>query len=256
MKAVILAGGVGTRLSEETLLRPKPMVEIGGKPILWHIMKGYSAFGINDFVICCGYKGYMIKEYFFNYSLHSSDVTFDLAGRGTEYHSNCAEPWRVTLIDTGDATMTGGRLKRVAKYVSDSTFCMTYGDGVTDVDISALVRFHQDMGTLATVTAIQPSGRFGSLSISDGDKVTSFMEKPPGDGAWVNAGFFVLEPEALDYIDGDETPWERSPMEKLSEKGELSAYKHTGFWQAMDTLRDCNHLNALWATGTPPWKTW
>ncbi len=255
MKAVILAGGLGTRLSEETLIKPKPMVEVGGKPILWHIMKIYSAFGINDFVVCLGYKGYMIKEYFANYVLHSSDVTFDLGKRSFEYHNSNQEDWRVTLVDTGDQTMTGGRLKRVGRFVKDETFCLTYGDGVCDINISKLVEFHKRSGTMATVSAVQPPGRFGSLAI-DGDKVDAFVEKPVGDGGWINAGFFVLEPGVLNYIDGDATSWENEPLERLSRDHQLAAFKHPGFWHSMDTMRDCKQLNTMWESGRAPWMVW
>ena len=254
MKAVILAGGFGTRLSEETVIRPKPMVEIGGHPILWHIMKIYSHYGINEFVICLGYKGYMIKEYFANYHLHMSDVTFDLATGKAEIHSNTAEPWKVTLVDTGENSMTGGRIKRIQPYV-DGTFCMTYGDGVSDVDITALVEFHKKQGTYATVTAVQPPGRYGAIDIR-GDKVASFKEKPSGDGGWVNGGFFVLEPEIFRYIEGDFTPWEAAPLEGISRDGQLSVYKHPGFWQSMDTLRDKTYLEGLWNKKQAPWKLW
>lgn len=254
MKAVILAGGLGTRLSEETIVKPKPMVEIGGKPILWHIMKTYSAHGVNDFVVCLGYKGYVIKEYFANYFMHTSDVTFDMENNSMEIHQASAEPWRVTLIDTGDNTMTGGRLKRVSAYVGQDDFCFTYGDGVADVDIGKLIEFHRTQGTLATVTSVQPPGRFGSLSIKH-DRVTTFKEKP-GDGGWVNCGFFVLSPRVIDYIDDDSTTWERWPLEKLASEGQLSAYKHEGFWQPMDTLRDKVMLEELWASGKTPWKVW
>ena len=254
MKAVILAGGLGTRLSEETVIRPKPMVEIGGHPILWHIMKIYSHYGINDFIVCLGYKGYMIKEYFANYHLHMSDVTFDLATGNAEVHSNTAESWKVTLIDTGELTMTGGRLKRIRPYL-DGTFCMTYGDGVSDVDIRSLVEFHKSQKTLATVTAIQPPGRYGSIRIS-GNKVSSFKEKPSGDGGWVNGGFFVLEPEVTDYVAEDSTMWEAEPMEALAREGQLSVFRHPGFWQSMDTLRDKNTLEHLWNTNNAAWKVW
>lgn len=254
MKAVILAGGLGTRLSEETAVKPKPMVEVGGKPILWHIMKIYSSFGINDFVVCLGYKGYIVKEYFANYTLHSSDVTFDLGRREMEIHNNNSENWRVTLVDTGDGTMTGGRLKRVGRFL-DSTFCLTYGDGVSDVNIADLVDFHKRNKVLATVTAVQPPGRFGSLSL-EGDKVESFVEKPVGDGGWINAGFFVLEPKVLDYIEGDKTLWENEPLEGIARDKQLVAYKHDGFWHAMDTLRDSKLLNSLWEANKAPWKTW
>ncbi len=254
MKAVILAGGLGTRISEESHLKPKPMIEIGGKPILWHIMKIYSYYGINDFVICCGYKGYMIKEYFANYFLHMSDVTFDMKQNRMEVHEKHAEPWRVTLIDTGQDTLTGGRLRRVRDFIGDETFCFTYGDGVADLDISKLISFHRNHGKLATVTAIQPPGRYGALNIN-GVQVNSFQEKPDGDGAWINGGFFVLEPVVIDSIEGDQTSWESGPIVKLAQEGQLMAYQHNGFWQAMDTLRDKNHLEELWQT-RPPWKVW
>jgi glucose-1-phosphate cytidylyltransferase len=255
MKAVILAGGLGTRISEETLLKPKPMVEIGGRPILWHVMKIYSAHGINDFVICLGYKGYVIKEYFANYFLHMSDVTFNLEKNQIEIHENNAEPWRVTLLDTGEETMTGGRLKRAQTYLTDDTFCLTYGDGVGDVDITELISFHQKQGVLATVTAVQPPGRYGVLKL-EGSKVQSFEEKPHGDKSWINGGFFVLSTAVTEYISGDNVPWESEPLEKLAREGNLAAYKHPGFWQPMDTLRDKNHLEQLWATGRAPWKIW
>jgi glucose-1-phosphate cytidylyltransferase len=255
MKAVILAGGLGTRLSEETVVKPKPMVTIGGKPILWHIMRSYSHHGINEFVICCGYRGYVIKEYFANYFLHMSDVTFDMKHNQMEVHSRNAEPWKVTVIDTGDDTMTGGRLKRVARYVEkDDMFCMTYGDGVSDVNIGGLIEFHKQHGKLATLTATQPPGRFGAL-ILEGSAVSSFQEKPQGDGAWINGGFFVLSPKVLDYVEGDETIWERKPMERLAADGQLQAYFHNGFWQPMDTLRDKVYLEELWDNGKAPWKT-
>lgn len=255
MKAIILAGGLGTRISEESHLRPKPMIEIGGKPILWHIMKMYSHYGINDFVICLGYKGYIIKEYFSNYFLHMSDVTFSMRENKMEIHQKFVEPWNVTLVDTGESTMTGGRLKRVAPYIGDETFCLTYGDGVSDVDISALIAHHKAAGKLATVTAIQPPGRFGSLQM-DGSLVQHFQEKPAGDGVWINGGFFVLEPTVLNHIEGDDTVWEQQPLQHLANRGELTAYKHNGFWQAMDTLRDKNHLEDAWASGHAPWKLW
>jgi len=255
MKAVILAGGMGTRISEETTVRPKPMVEIGGRPILWHIMKIYPAHGINDFVVCLGYKGYMIKEYFANYFLHMSDVTFDMHYNQMQIHENKAEPWRVTLVDTGDSTMTGGRLKRVKRYLTDENFCLTYGDGVGDVDITKLLVFHHEQKTLATMTATQPPGRFGAITI-DGRKVAGFQEKPSGDGAWINGGFFVLSPKVIDYIESDSTLWEREPMERLAKDGEMSVYRHAGFWQPMDTLRDKNYLEDLWVSGKAPWKTW
>jgi len=254
MKAVILAGGLGTRISEESISKPKPMIEIGGRPILWHIMKMYSAHGINDFVICCGYKGYVIKEYFANYFLHMSDVTIDMTNNSIEVHHKKAEPWKVTLVDTGESTQTGGRLKRVADYIDDD-FCMTYGDGVGSVDISALVKFHKAHGKSATMTAVQPPGRFGALEI-DGTQINSFLEKPQGDGGWINGGFFVLNPKALSLIDGDETLWEKQPLESLAKQGQLQSYFHSGFWQPMDTLRDKNHLEELWASGKAPWKFW
>jgi glucose-1-phosphate cytidylyltransferase len=257
MKVVILAGGYGTRLSEETGVRPKPMVEIGDQPILWHIMKIYSAHGINDFIICCGYKGHMIKQYFASYFLHRSDVTFDMRKNKMHVHHNGVEPWRVTLIDTGDGTMTGGRLKRVKDYVGNETFCFTYGDGVSDLDISELIDFHRGQKTLATLTAVQPPGRFGTFTLSkEQAKISSFREKPLGDGAWVNGGFFVLEPGVMDYIDGDSTVWEQEPLKRLALDGMLSAYKHYGFWHPMDTLRDKKVLEQMWALGNPPWKTW
>ena len=256
MKAVILAGGLGTRISEETSTRPKPMVEIGGKPILWHILKMYSHHRINDFVICCGYKGYVIKEYFANYFLHMSDVTFDMSKNTMEVHQQSAEPWRVTLVDTGDDTMTGGRLKRVADYVrNEEMFCLTYGDGVSDVNITDLIAFHMAQGVKATLTATIPPGRFGALDLG-GSKVKSFMEKPKGDGALINGGFFVLSPRVLDYIAGDQTIWEREPLERLAQEGQLAAYQHHGFWQPMDTLRDKTQLEELWQSGQAPWKTW
>ncbi len=256
MKAVILAGGLGTRISEETHLKPKPMIEIGGKPILWHIMKLYSAHGIRDFVICCGYKGYIIKEYFSNYFLHMSDVTFDIANNRMDVNQKNAEPWRVTLIDTGDETMTGGRLKRVTDYIKDEeAFCCTYGDGVADVDITALVAFHQRHGKQATITAVQPPGRYGALSI-DGEAVRGFFEKPKGDGGRINGGFFVLSPKCLDYIAGDATSWEADPLVSLATDGELMAFEHVGFWQPMDTLRDKNYLEKLWQDNMAPWKVW
>lgn len=255
MKAVILAGGLGTRISEETHLKPKPMIEIGGKPILWHIMKTYSSHGIHDFVICLGYKGYMIKEYFANYYLHMSDVTFDMCNNSMHIHQNDAEPWRVTLVDTGDMTQTGGRLKRVANHIGDEDFCFTYGDGVANVDVSRLIDFHNQQKTLATVTAVQPPGRFGSLDI-DGCKITAFEEKPQGDGSWINGGYFVLSPKVLDYILGDQSAWEKEPLQNLAQAGQLSAYLHQGFWQPMDTLRDKNHLESLWDSGRAPWKVW
>jgi glucose-1-phosphate cytidylyltransferase len=256
MKTVILAGGYGTRLSEETAVRPKPMVEIGERPLLWHIMKIYSTHGLNDFIICCGYKGYMIKEYFANYFLHMSDVTFDIKNNSMEVLRKNAEPWKVTLVDTGDATMTGGRLKRVRDYVGDETFCMTYGDGVSDIDITKLVQFHHDQGVAATLSAVQPPGRFGAFSLNeDATRITSFREKVKGDGAWINGGYFVLGPEVFDYIDGDDTVWERDPMQRLAHEEKLAAYRHDGFWQNMDTLRDKKLLEDLWAEGGP-WKIW
>ena len=255
MKAVILAGGFGTRISEETQARPKPMVEIGGRPVLWHVMKTYSAHGINDFVICCGYKGYLIKEYFANYAMHMSDVTFDMRKRDVIIHQNSAEPWSVTLVDTGEDTATGGRLKRVGAYLGDDDFCFTYGDGVSDVDVSALVAFHRAHGTFATVTATRPPGRFGVLTMNR-DKITAFKEKPEEDGGRINGGYFVLSPKVLDYIAGDATWWEREPMERLAREGQLSAYIHDGFWQPLDTLRDRNLLNDLWNEGKAPWKKW
>ncbi|RYX96379.1 MAG: glucose-1-phosphate cytidylyltransferase [Comamonadaceae bacterium] len=256
MKAVILAGGLGTRISEETHLKPKPMVEIGGRPVLWHVMKIYSAHGINDFVICCGYKGYVIKEYFANYFLHMSDVTFDMQHNKMEVHQRYAEPWRVTLVDTGEETMTGGRLKRVAPHLEGETeFCFTYGDGVSDVNITELLAFHRAQGTKATLTATYPPGRFGALDMHEG-KVVTFKEKPKGDGAMINGGFFVLSPSVIDYIKDDATIWEREPLERLAEEGQLSAYQHHGFWQPMDTLRDKMHLEDLWQGGKAPWKTW
>ncbi len=257
MKVVILAGGYGTRISEESSVRPKPMVEIGEKPILWHIMKIYSAYGFNDFIICLGYKGYMIKEYFANYFLHMSDVTFDMKNNKMEVHQNDVEPWTVTLIDTGEATMTGGRLRRVKDYIGGETFCMTYGDGVGNIDIKRLVDFHREQKALATLTAVQPLGRFGAFSLDHNQyKITAFKEKPHGDGAWINGGFFVLEPAVIDYIHGDSTVWERKPLERLAEDNMLAAYKHCGFWQPMDTLRDKMVLEELWQRGEAPWKVW
>ena len=255
MKAVILAGGYGTRISEETHLKPKPMIEIGGMPILWHIMKNYSTYGINDFVIPCGYKGYIIKEYFANYFLHMSDVTFDMKNNSMEVHNKHAEPWKITLVDTGINTMTGGRLKRIKSYLDDESFCFTYGDGLSDVKIDELVLFHKQNNRFATVTAIQPPGRFGTLNI-DNDRVLNFQEKPSGDGNWINGGFFVLEPKIFDYINDDSTVWELEPLEKLSNENKLSAYKHTGFWHPLDTLRDKNFLEEMWKTGKAPWKKW
>ena len=256
MKAVLLAGGLGTRISEETILRPKPMIEIGGKPILWHIMKMYSAHGIDDFVICCGYKGYIIKEYFANYFLHTSDVTFDIQNNQMSVHQRNAEPWRVTLVDTGEETMTGGRLKRVAEHVAgEEAFCFTYGDGVADIDIGALTRFHRQHGKLATITAVQPPGRYGALAL-DGAAVRGFAEKPPGDGGWINGGFFVLSPRCIEMIEADQTPWESEPLTRLATEGQLMAFEHSGFWQPMDTLREKNLLEQLWLSGKAPWKMW
>jgi glucose-1-phosphate cytidylyltransferase len=256
MKAVILAGGMGSRISEESVLRPKPMIEIGGKPILWHIMKIYASHGINDFIICLGYKGYVIKEYFANYFLHMSDVTFDMRDNRMEVHQQHAEPWRVTLVDTGETTMTGGRIRRIRPYIADDeAFCLTYGDGVSNVDIGALIDFHRKQKTLCTLTAVQPPGRFGALAL-EGAKVTAFQEKPSGDGAWINGGFFVCSPRVIDFIAGDSTLWERDPMERLAANGEMSAFHHHGFWQPMDTLRDKNHLEEFWQSGNAPWKNW
>ena len=256
MKAVIFAGGYGSRISEESIHKPKPMIEIGGKPILWHIMKIYSAHGVNDFVLCLGYKGYVIKEYFFNYFLHMSDVTFDMENNTIQWHERRAEPWRVTLVDTGDGVMTGGRLKRVGAYLkSEPEFFMTYGDGVGDVNLTAVLAFHRSHGKLATLVAVVPPGRFGALSLS-GSRVANIHEKPEGDGARINGGFFILSPKVLDYIRGDETSWELEPLASLAKAGELMAYKHDGFWQPMDTMRDKNLLERLWASGTPPWRIW
>jgi len=254
VKAVILAGGRGTRISEETGVRPKPMIEIGGKPLLWHIMKLYGAHGINEFIVALGYKGYLIKEYFANYYLHTSDVTFDIANNGMTVHRNNAEPWRITLVETGLDTMTGGRIKRCAPYIGDQTFCCTYGDGVSDVDISAVVEAHRSNGALVTITAVQPPGRFGVLEI-EGDEVTRFREKPHGDGAWVNGGFFVVEPKALELIDGDATVWEREPLERLARGGKVGVFRHVGFWQPLDTMRDKETLEHLWSNGAP-WRRW
>jgi len=256
VKAVILAGGLGSRLSEETELKPKPMVTIGGRPILWHIMKIYSRHGITDFVICLGYKGHAIKEYFASYYLQTADVTFDLARNQMEVHRTETDPWRVTLVETGEATQTGGRLKRVARYLDDEPFCLTYGDGVADIDITASIAFHRRHGGLATVTAVAPLGRFGVLQLDPNDKVATFHEKPKVDGDWINGGFFVLDPRALATIDGDDTVWEKEPLERLSRAGQLHAYRHDGFWHPMDTLRDRRALEALWADGTAPWKVW
>jgi glucose-1-phosphate cytidylyltransferase len=256
LKAVILAGGLGTRISEETHLKPKPMIEIGGKPILWHLMKIYSSYGINDFIVCCGYRGYIIKEYFANYFLHMSDVTFDMKNNRMEVHQQNAEPWTVTLVDTGEDTQTGGRLKRVTSYLkNEKAFCFTYGDGLANVDIAELIKFHEKHGKLATVTAVQPPGRYGALN-RDNDLVTGFVEKPKGDGGWINGGFFVLSPKCIDYIDSDDTAWEQKPLKDIALKGELMAYEHKNFWQPMDTLREKNLLEELWESGNAPWKTW
>ena len=255
MKAVILAGGLGTRISEETLLKPKPMIEVGGRPILWHILKIYSQHSINDFVICCGYKGYVIKEYFANYFLHSSDVTFDMSTNQMEVHQQNAEPWKVTLVDTGESTLTGGRLRRVASYLDGGSFCFTYGDGVADVDLTALIEFHRTEGRWATLTAVQPPGRFGSLAFERG-RVLGFEEKPQGDGSWINGGFFVLEPEVLATINGDESVWERDCLPAIASADQLNAFQHHGFWQPMDTLRDRQLLEELWKDDRAPWKTW
>ncbi|MEI7789369.1 MAG: glucose-1-phosphate cytidylyltransferase [Chlorobiaceae bacterium] len=256
MKAVILAGGLGSRISEESHLKPKPMIEIGGKPILWHIMKLYSAHGVNDFIVCCGYKGYVIKEYFANYFLHMSDVTFDMASNTMQVHHQKAEPWKVTLVDTGEDTATGGRLKRVTKYLNtDEAFCFTYGDGLADIDITAEISFHKNQDKLATICAVLPPGRYGAL-LRDGYAVNGFQEKPPGDGSWINGGFFVLQPEVLNYINGDASPWEGSPLENLVAEGQLSAYEHSGFWRPMDTLRDKTYLEELWDSHEAPWKVW
>lgn len=257
MKVVILAGGYGTRLSEETVIKPKPMVEIGDKPILWHIMKIYSSYGINDFIICLGYKGYIIKQFFASYSLYMSDVTFDLRRNDVKVHQNATEPWKITLVDTGEKTMTGGRLKRVKKYIGEETFCLTYGDGLTNANIKELINFHRDQKTLATLTAVQSPGRFGAFRLDrNQQKISNFQEKPKGDGAWINGGFFVLEPKVIEYIKNDSTVWEREPLENLARDGMLSAYRHNDFWQPMDTLRDKNVLEELWQSGRAPWKTW
>ncbi|NLU49338.1 MAG: glucose-1-phosphate cytidylyltransferase [Syntrophomonadaceae bacterium] len=256
MKVVILAGGMGTRLTEETDARPKPMVEIGGRPILWHIMKIYSAYGFHEFIVCLGYKGYMIKEYFMNYFTHMSDITVDLADGGVQIHNSKAEPWKVTLVDTGLHTQTGGRIKRIRNYTGNETFMLTYGDGVGDIDIRRLLEFHHGHGGYATVTAVQPPGRFGALNLAGADRVESFAEKPAGDGAWINGGFFVLEPAVFDYIAGDETLWEKEPLERLAGEGKLYSYKHHGFWKPMDTLRDKRELETLWRSGRAPWKIW
>lgn len=257
MKAIILAGGLGTRLSEETDLKPKPMIEIGGFPILWHIMKSYSTYGVNDFIICCGYKGYVIKEYFKNYFLHMSDVTLNMKDNSLEIHQNKTEPWKVTLIDTGENTMTGGRLKRVYDFVKEEdAFCFTYGDGVSNININKLIKFHKSHGKLATLTAVRPPGRFGALKINKNDSVEKFQEKPEGDGSWINGGYFVLSPEVIKFIDSDNTSWENEPLTEIAMQGELKAFKHDGFWQPMDTLREKNQLNELWDTRIAPWKVW
>ena len=257
MKVVILAGGFGTRLSEETGVKPKPMVEIGDRPILWHIMKIYSHYGLSDFIICLGYKGYYIKEYFANYFLHKSDITFDLADNHMTVHHTETEPWRVTLVDTGENTMTGGRLRRVRHYLDDEPFCFTYGDGLSDIDLNALIAMHREMGGLATLTAVQPPGRFGAFNLASGqNRISNFREKPQGDGAWINGGFFVLEPGAFDYLQGDGDVWEREPLEGLARDGKLNAFRHRGFWQPMDTLRDKMLLESLWTSENPPWKVW
>ena len=255
MKAVILAGGLGTRISEESSLKPKPMIEVGGMPILWHIMKIYSSYNIDEFIICCGYKGYMIKEYFLNYFYHMSDVTVDLEKNDIEIHHKKAEPWKITLVDTGESTMTGGRVKRIQQYINQETFCLTYGDGLADIDIKALIHHHQTRGKLATITGTEPPGRFGALKIND-DMVTGFQEKPKGDSSIINGGFFVLEPGIFDYIEGDQTLWEKEPLENLAKNNQLTVFKHEGFWQPMDTLREKNLLEGLWASGRAPWKTW
>jgi glucose-1-phosphate cytidylyltransferase len=255
MKSVILAGGYGTRISEETQIKPKPLIEIGGMPILWHIMKIYSAFDINEFIICCGYKGFMIKEYFANYSLHMSDVTIDLKKNNMEVHQKFAEPWKITLVDTGNNTMTGGRLKRIKNYVENETFCFTYGDGLGDVNITDLINFHKNKKTIATITAVQPPGRFGAINLN-GDKVIEFKEKPIGDRQWINGGFFVLEPKVFDYIKDDSTVWEKDPLENLTKENQLSAYRHNGFWYPLDSLRDKNQLEEYWNSGKSPWKIW
>jgi glucose-1-phosphate cytidylyltransferase len=255
MKAVILAGGLGSRLSEETTTRPKPMVEIGGRPILWHIMKIYATHGIEEFVICLGYKGYVIKEFFANYHLHTSDLSFDLGQGDVEVHRSTTEPWKVTLVDTGEGTMTGGRLKRVLEYVEDDEFCFTYGDGLADIDITALIAYHREQGALATVTAVQPPGRFGAVELN-GTLVRRFEEKPRGDGAWLNGGFFVLSPRVDRYLDGDEAIWEHEPLRRLTSEGQLASFRHRGFWQAMDTVSDRNRLEELWVSGSAPWRIW
>ena len=257
MKAVILAGGLGTRLSEETDLKPKPMIEVGGRPILWHIMKIYSSHGINDFIICCGYRGYLIKEYFANYFLHMSDVTFDMTKNSMEVNQKRSEPWKVTLVDTGESTLTGGRLKRVAEYIKDeSEFCFTYGDGVGDIDVTKLIQFHKSQGSLATLTATRPPGRYGVIKFGKNDRVERFQEKPEGDGSWINGGYFVLKPEVLNLIEGDQSSWEGNPLSRLANDGQLAAFRHEGFWQPMDTLREKNLLNDLWNSGKAPWRIW
>jgi glucose-1-phosphate cytidylyltransferase len=256
MKVVILAGGLGTRLSEETVLKPKPMVEIGGMPILWHIMKTYSKYGFNDFVVCLGYKGFVVKEYFANYFLHKSDVTINLKTNSVEVHDTQAEPWKITLVDTGDNSMTGGRIKRIQKHIGNETFMLTYGDGVADININALVDFHKKNKKYCTVTAVQPSGRFGLLNISEENQVNSFFEKPKGDGSWINGGYFVCEPQIFDFIEGDDTIWEKNPMEKIATEGQMCSYKHQGFWRPMDTLKDKMDLNEMWNENKAPWKIW
>ncbi|WP_316810268.1 glucose-1-phosphate cytidylyltransferase [Pedobacter heparinus] len=256
MKVVLLAGGLGTRLSEETVLKPKPMVEIGGMPILWHIMKIYSSHGFNDFVICLGYKGYIVKEYFANYFLHRSDVTIDLADNSINVHNSHAEPWKITLVDTGVDSMTGGRIKRIKQHIGNETFMLTYGDGVGSIDVTKLVEFHKQKGKFCTVTSVQPSGRFGALNIGDQSEVHSFLEKPKGDGSWINGGFFVCEPEIFDYIEGDHTTWEREPMERIASEGQMVAFRHEGFWKPMDTLRDKHELEEDWNNGVAKWKNW
>jgi glucose-1-phosphate cytidylyltransferase len=255
MKAVILAGGLGTRISEETTTRPKPMVEIGGRPVLWHVMKTYAAHGVDEFIVCLGYKGYVVKEYFANYALHASDITFDMRNGSIRVHSNAAEPWSVTLVDTGAETMTGGRLRRVRRFLDDEPFCFTYGDGLSDVDVKATIAHHRAVGALATMTTVRPPGRFGAVRLEE-QKIVAFDEKPQGDGAWINGGYFVLSPGAIDYIDGDDTVWERAPLERLAAEGKLSAFVHDGFWQPMDTLRDKTLLEEHWASGRAPWKVW
>jgi len=256
MKAVILAGGFGTRISEETHLKPKPMVEIGGRPILWHLLKIFGSHNINEFIVCCGYKGYVIKEYFANYFLHMSDVTFDLSDNSMQVHRRSAEPWKITLVDTGESTMTGGRLRRVSEYLGDEPFCFTYGDGLANIDLTRLIAFHKERGELATVTAVQPPGRFGALQFSPGSLVTSFQEKPHGDGSWVSGGFFVLDPQVIEYIQDDSTVWEQQPLQEIAAAGQLNAYFHRDFWHPMDTLRDRQYLEELWTQGKAPWKVW